>query len=68
MYIKIKDINDSKIFLDLTNGVYTIGMQVPALKIGSGDYTPIHTEVIEEYDAMDYKIEEMVERRLFMKY
>lgn len=30
--------------------------------IGDGDYTPMHTETIEGYDSMDYKIEEMVER------
>lgn len=48
--------------LDLTNGTYIIGMQIPALKIGDGDYTPMHTEIIEEHDSMDYKIEEMVER------
>lgn len=62
MYIKIKNISDLKLFLDLTNGRYTIGIQIPALKIGDGDYMPMHTEIIEEYDAMDYKIEEMVER------
>lgn len=62
MYIKIKNISDSKLFLDLTEGRYTIGMQTPTLRIGGVDYTLTHTEVIEEYDAMDYKIEEMVER------
>lgn len=62
MYIKIKNISDSKLFLDLTEGRYTIGMQTPTLRIGGVDYTLTHTEVIEGYDAMDYRIEEMVER------
>lgn len=62
MYIKIKKMNDAKLVLDLTNGTYIIGMRIPALKIGDGDYTPMHTEIIEEHDSMDYRIEEMVER------
>lgn len=62
MYLKIKKMNEGKLVLDLTNGTYTIGIQVPALKIGNVDYNPMHTEIIEEYNSMDYKIEEMVER------
>ena len=62
MYLKIKEINDAKLKLDLTNGTYTMGIEVPALKIGKCDYTSTHTEIIEKYDSMDYKIEEMLER------
>ena len=62
MYLKIKEMKDSKLVLDLTNGCYTIGIQVPGLKVGNIDYIPTHTELIEEYDAMDYRIEEMVDR------
>lgn len=62
MYLKINEINNGKLILDLTNGMYTIVIEVTALKIEKWDYTSIHTEVIEEYDSMDYKIEEMLER------
>lgn len=62
MYLKIKEMKESKLVLDLTNGTYTIEIQVPALKIGNIPYDPIHTEVIEEYDSMDYKLEEVIER------
>lgn len=65
MYLKIKNMKnmkDTKLVLDLTNGTYTIGIQFPALKIGNCNYDPMHTEIMEEYDFMDYKIEEVVER------
>lgn len=65
MYLKIKDMKnmkDTKLVLDLTNGTYTIGIQFPVLKIGNCNYDPMRTEIMEEYDFMDYKIEEVVER------
>lgn len=65
MYLKIKEMKEmkgSKLTLDLTNGTYIIGVQAPALKIGNIDYNPVHIEIIEEYDSMDYKLEEVIER------
>ena len=62
MYLKIKEIIDMKLVLELNKGIYTIGTQVPALKLVSGDYITMPKEIIEKYDSMDYKIEEVVER------
>lgn len=54
MYLKIREMdNGKKLILDLTNGRYTIGVQLT-------DLNP--TEIIEEYEAHDYKIEEVINR------
>lgn len=34
MYLKTKELNEGKLILDLTKGIYTIGVEIPEITIG----------------------------------
>lgn len=59
MYIMKKQLSNAILLLELKDGVYTISIQA---KINEDRYCIIRDEILETYDAMDYRIEEMVIR------
>lgn len=59
MYIMKKQLSNAILLLELKDGVYTISIQA---KINEDRYYIIRDEILETYEAMDYRIEEMVIR------